>query len=484
VTLGAARPPERQAVDSTLALFRVDRCDEARVSCRPLGGFAVFAIHGTGLPAANDLFDADLHGVVARTVEDHLREAGGADGFLLLAQGAQGDVAPNLPDPELCRLYRFIPERAPRGPGTLPRAEAWRAPDAAVEACLERARRSADSLAARLGARISTAFDAAADDLSSDVRLRRAFRTVELPAYAGPSPICWPPRMGAAALGGTEQGYIRTWRHRVLFFDLDFHEGAARSDPEGCFGYKKTRLGFIVEEYSLPRVLQIGVLSVGSVLLATVPVEPTTETGALLRERLLERRSADAARALVVALTNGYALYVASEAEYAAQHYEGGATIYGPGSAEMIAHEVGELAATLAAGTPEVDVGPVSAFSRSPQSHFWPARPVPDGLRRESVSARCANDGLSWRWTDLRPGTLLPADGLVAEVQRMTGGAWEPAADDGSPEIRVRALGERGAGYLWEVDWRPVDLPLGTYRLRVPQRAGLPELMGEACTVP
>ena len=483
VTIGSARPPDRQAIDSTFAVLRVDRCDDAGLACEPYGAFAVFPIHGTAIPAANDLFDADVHGVVAGTVEAHLRELGGDGAFFLLAQGALGDVRPNLPDPELCRLYRFAPERAPRGPRTLPQPEAWRSPTSEVETCLEGARSAADSLSRRLGLRASEIYDSAAEGLSSEMRIRRAFRTIDLLEYSGPTPICWPPRMGAAALGGTEQGYIRSWRQRLLFFDLDFHEGgtAARESPEGCFGYKKTRLGFIVEDYTLPRVLQLGVLAVGDVILATVPVEPTTETGALIRERLLERAPEGAERALVMAVTNGYALYVTTEAEYAAQHYEGGATIYGPGSAEMLASELADLAGTVSAEEPEVDVGPVSAFLRAVPSHFWSAEPVPGGFERERRDVSCAPEAVRWRWTDLRPGTLIPAVGPVAEVQRLVGGDWITVADDASPDLRIRALDEEGAVYLWEIEWRPGALAFGSYRLRVPPRLGLSELVGESC---
>ena len=489
VTPGSARLVEQQAVDSTFALLRVDRCDEEWERCEPFGAYGVFAIHGTAIPASNNLFDADIHGVVARAVERHIRKVRGSRGkgaFFLLAQGVAGDVSASLPDPVRCRMYRFLPESRPAGPRTLPSAEAWRALPSEVESCLNGARWEADSLAVELSGRVTGIFDRAALELSSSLGIARAFTTVDLRTYDGPYPICWPPRIGSAAIGGAEQGYIRTWRQRLLFFNLHFREGgsAVRDTPEGCFGYKRVQLGFMVKEYTLPQVLQLGVFRVGDVLIGTVPVEPTTEVGALIRETLLEQGPEAAARAIVVGLTNGYALYVATAEEYEAQHYEGGATIYGPNSAEMLAHELGKLSASLRTTTPIVLVDSVSAFHEETPSHFWPALPIPENFRRDLLNPVCDVDEFRVRWIDLRPGTLIPASDLIVRVEQEIAGQWQIVADDAAPAVQVRALEARGGAYLWEARWVPKLVPAGTYRARLLARQGLPEVVSTQCAVP
>ena len=335
----AARRLDQQAVDSTFALLRIDRCDSQWQNCAPRGAYGVFPIHSSNIPASNNLFDADIHGVIARTVEDHIRGlpsgvAGGTAGggaYFLLAQGAHGDVGANLRDPVPCRLYRFLPERRPAGPRTLPAPEAWRAPMSEVESCLDETRLEVDSFASALGARATGIFDRAAPALSSDLSIGRAFASVDLRTYTGPHQICWPPRMGASGVGGAEKGYIRTWKHRVFFINVNFDEGgsAARATPDGCFGHKKVQLGVLIKEHTLPQVFQFGVYRVGEVLIGSVPVEPTTEVGALIRETILRSGPAGIERALAVSLANGYASYVASAEEYEAQHYEGGSTLYG-----------------------------------------------------------------------------------------------------------------------------------------------------------
>ena len=371
---GAARRLDQQAVDSTFALLRVDRCDQQWENCAPQGAYGVFPIHSSNIPASNNLFDSDIHGVIARTVEEHIRAVRGnagtsaaagvtADGgaYFLLAQGAHGDVGADLRDPVPCRLYRFLPERRPAGPRTLPAPEAWRAPISEVESCLDETRLEVDSFASALGDRATEIFDRAAPALSSELSVGRAFASVDLRTYTGPYQICWPPRMGASGVGGAEKGYIRTWKQRVFFIDMNFDEGgsAARDTPDGCFGHKKVQLGMLIKEYTLPQVFQFGVYRLGDVLMGSVPVEPTTEVGALIRETLLGSAPNGVERALAVSLSNGYASYVASAEEYEAQHYEGGSTLYGPNTGEMIAYELGQLANSLRSGNPMVAVDAV-----------------------------------------------------------------------------------------------------------------------------
>ena len=209
VNPAAARRLDQQAVDSTFALLRVDRCDQQWESCAPRGAYGVFPIHSSNIPASNNLFDSDIHGVIARTVESHIRavRSGGASStaagatagsgaYFLLAQGAHGDVGANLRDPVPCRLYRFLPERRPAGPRTLPAPEAWRAPMSEVESCLDDTRIEVDSFATALGARATEIFDRAATTLSSDLSVGRAFASVDLRTYTGPYQICWPPPHG------------------------------------------------------------------------------------------------------------------------------------------------------------------------------------------------------------------------------------------------------------------------------------------------
>jgi neutral ceramidase len=496
VDSASPRPLDQQAVDSTFAVLRVDRCDLRWENCSPRGAYGVFAIHSSNIPASNNLFDSDIHGVIARTVEDHIRAARGLVGgsvaagspddkeaYFLLAQGAHGDVGANLRDPVPCRLYRFLPEHRPSGPRTLPAPEAWRAPMSEVEACLNETRLEVDSFAAALGVRATEIFDRSATGLSSDLSIGRAFNTVDLRTYSGTHQLCWPPSMGAAGVGGAEKGYIRTWGQRLFFFDLNFDEGgsAARSTPEGCFGHKKAQLGVLIKEHTLPQVFQFGVYRLGDVLVGSVPVEPTTEVGALIRETVLRNAPDGVRRALAIGLANGYASYAASAQEYEVQHYEGGSTLYGPNTGQMLADELGQLAASLQSGNPTVGVDAALAFHSDGPTHFWAPRPIPTGFLREVVDMTCEGDEARVRWTDLSPGGLIPADAAIVLLERQSAGQWGLLADDADPAVQVRAVEEKGDVYLWEARWAPRSVPDGRYRFRLLARQGLPELVSPGC---
>jgi hypothetical protein len=309
---------------------------------------------------------------------------------------------------------------------------------------------------------------------------------VDLRTYTGTHQICWPPRTGAAGVGGAEKGYIRTWKQRFFFFNLNFVEGgsAARATPDGCFGHKKVQLGVLIKEYTLPHIFQFGVCRLGDVLVGSVPVEPTTEVGALIRETILGSGPPGVERALAVSLANGYASYVASAQEYEAQYYEGGgSTLYGPNTGEMLADELGQLAASLRGASPTVAVDAALAFHAESPTHFWAPRPIPAGFRREVFDLACGADQVRVRWTDLRPGTLIPADAPILQIEQESAGQWVFLADDANPEVQVQAIEERGDGYLWEARWVPQSVPAGSYRLRLLARQGLVEAVGSGCTV-
>ena len=266
--------------------------------------------------------------------------------------------------------------------------------------------------------------------------------------------------------------------------NFDESGNAARDTPkDNCFGHKKVQLGILIKEHTLPQVFQFGVYRLGDVLMGSVPLEPTTEVGALIRETLLTSAPDGVERTLVVSLANGYASYVASAQEYEAQHYEGGSTLYGPNTAEMLAYELGRLATSLRSGSPTVTVGQVSAFHAESPTHFWAPRPIPAGFRREILDAVCSPEDVRIRWTDLRPGTLIPADASIVQIERDSGGQWEFLADDGHPEVQVQAIEERGDGYVWEARWVPRSVPAGSYRLRLLTRQGLVEAVGSGCSV-
>jgi hypothetical protein len=236
-----------------------------------------------------------------------------------------------------------------------------------------------------------------------------------------------------------------------------------------------------VKEYSLPQLIQLSVVRLGNVLLGTVPVEPTTEVGALLRGRLLAAGPSEASRSVVVGVANGYALYTASAEEYDAHHYEGGSTLYGSNTMEMLAFELGQLSGSLAVGRPTVNMGRANAYYTYTSTHFWSAGPIPAGFKRRILGLECGAEEVRMRWLDLRSGTLVLIRSAVVQREGTVG--WVVTAGDGHPDTQVRALEPRDGGYVWEVRWVPRSALPGRYRFRLLARQGLPETPTAACSM-
>ena len=95
----------------------------------------------------------------------------------------------------------------------------------------------------------------------------------------------------------------------------------------------------------------------------------------------------------------------------------------------------------------------------------------------------CGGDEVRVRWTDLRPGTLIPAAAPILQIERESAGQWDLLADDANPELQVRAIEQKGDGYVWEARWVPRSVPAGSYRLRLLARQGLVEAVGSGCRV-
>src|SRR5207244_103980 len=153
----AARPdapstlfPEYRLVDPELAMLRVDQLDPATGRYRPSGAFSIFAMHGTGNAPANDLLDADIHGIVERQLERHIdRDLNHHSdrpfvprAFHLFANGTEGDVSPAWPPQSRCAVPVLAVLPALDGPFTRSLWQ-WRPPTAAhVAACQHAARQA------------------------------------------------------------------------------------------------------------------------------------------------------------------------------------------------------------------------------------------------------------------------------------------------------------------------------------------------------
>lgn len=491
--------PVQRAVDPTWTLLRVDQQARSGTTFQPAGAFSVFAIHGTGDAPENDLLDPGIHGIVERRVERHIDSLNGLPpGFRsravhLVANGTEGDVSPDWPANTRCGPPNLRPPVDPGGPRTPPAPWVWEPPPAAhLGLCLAAARAYVEAVGDTLGRRAVRLFDALANRLSGDVRLTVAFRALRLQGHPA---LCRHAEAGASTIGGAEDGRTRLYGWRLFgFFAVGLEEGGSAVDPNptGCQREKRVAVGglqrrWVVGAHGFPEVAQLSVARVGAMLLAAVPAEMTTMAGAMMKRAMRDSALHGDSLALI-GLANGYMSYVTTDAEYGAQHYEGGSTLYGPRTAAVLAGALGALVAALGrAGdrSPHTTIDSLTAYpgKSSPILARPDAGPAPGTVARTVLELSCAGDTLRARWLDVYPGRLVPADGPVVRIERHVDAGWRTVSWDDDPAMEVRALRPRGRlGYLWEVRWDRRAWPArGALRVVLVARPGISEYASPEC---
>jgi neutral ceramidase len=335
---------------------------------------------------------------------------------------------------------------------------------AAQAACIASARRFIQDEGDSLTRHAIALFETLGDSLSDDVELAVGFRTLALRRDAALLGICPEPEVGTSTAGGAEDGRTRFLGWKFLgILGIGLEEGgrAVAADPRTCQGFKRTDLVKLSLARGLPEYAQISIARVGGMYLAALPVEPTTMAAAQVQRSVGNALGFEwpvaRGRIAVVGLANGFLQYLTTRAEYSAQSYEGGSTVYGPGEAEMFAREVGQLADSLrrAGGSlsNRVDtiIGRPGAAKR-----LWP-RPV--GPARGTIPAvprwvRCAPDTVTGQWFGPSPGQLELAGKPQIALERETADGWEVVTWDDDPDVEVWSLGESGTrGWRYEVRW-------------------------------
>jgi neutral ceramidase len=186
-------------------------------------------------------------------------------------------------------------------------------------------------------------------------------------------------------------------------------------------------------------------------------------------------------------MANGYIQYVTSDAEYRAQHYEGGSTIYGPRSASVLAEQLGSLAGELGRSGGRSPANPVSDLVANPGDtvSVLPGRtsgPAPDRITRQVISLTCQGDTVTARWLDAWPGRLFPADTAIVRFESVgASGNPDTQAWDDDPRVEVRAIGRRNDGYLWQAQLSGARAWPRPIRFTGLSRPGFPSAVSAEC---
>jgi neutral ceramidase len=500
------------AVDPQWLLLRVDRAAGRAVdraadraadradgaTAEPLAALSVFAMHGTGNPSANTLYDADLHGWFSQAFERAVdaalgRPRGPWPGMVhLFANGSAGDVSA-MPAATRCPVPTLHPRLRPSVLTAVLPSAAWVAPPAdEMTECVRRSRAHMSDVVDRLLPEVLARFEDA-PPATGLAEIRRAFTTIRPGPDHG---VCRLPLEGSASAAGVADG--RT-RYALAGVPHVQEGGTALADPKDagqCHYPKRPLMSAGMQRLAgridyLPREVQLAVVRIGDVALGVVPFEVTTTAGGRMKDAIAAALAVPDSMTGLISIANGYIHYVVSRDEYQLQHYEGAATIWGPASAAAFSTVLAGLAADLrgAATSPPPVVGDARAWSRRPLVQ-WPALPRPEPravVERSLGDARCSGDTLVFSWKDVGPGRLTRAPYPVLAIeQQQPDGGWLPLVWDDDPHLEVRYEGGVPGGHSWNARWsaRPPD-PVRAIRAVLIARPDHPPVHGtpvQPCT--
>jgi neutral ceramidase len=210
-----------------------------------------------------------------------------------------------------------------------------------------------------------------------------------------------------------------------------------------------------------------GVYRIGDGAIATVPGEPTKQEGVHIREGVLGAfAGSGVTHAIIGGLAFDYINYVTTPAEYEAQSYEGGSTLYGRNEGTFVVERLAELAKAIRSGGPAPEVYPMDvSFGVKPDGP-----PYPPGADHGTLTAQPAEtvtkgeDTVKLAWDGGPNGTDRPVDRAFVRAERHVGKRWRVVDSDLNLYMFWRVDDQGHYTLEWEP---PRTIPRGTYRLRV-----------------
>ncbi|HEY0633663.1 MAG TPA: neutral/alkaline non-lysosomal ceramidase N-terminal domain-containing protein [Thermoleophilaceae bacterium] len=213
---------------------------------------------------------------------------------------------------------------------------------------------------------------------------------------------------------------------------------------------------------NVPKAVPLMALRIANRLIVSVPGEMTEEMGRRVRASVLGASSkAGISTAVISGLANEYADYFTTPEEYDAQHYEGGATIYGRASSVALQEALTALAGDLAAGKPAAQPYPYDPSNGvSPAGDAFSSGAASASVTKQPAgsAARLAHPSFSWQGG--ARGFDRPLDRAFVSVQRqVASGTGKPRPRPGS-RGRGGRQGEDTHDAKVSTSWRTVDSDL------------------------
>ena len=217
----------------------------------------------------------------------------------------------------------------------------------------------------------------------------------------------------------------------------------------------------------VPEAVPLMALRVGPRMIVSIPGEMTAEMGRRVRNAVTDAaRGSGVSGAVISGLANEYVDYFTTPQEYDAQHYEGGATIYGRASAVALQEVLVDLTRRLVQGRPAPQPYPYDPRNGVTAN----AAPFPLGAASATIARQHGPE--AWRlgsprfaWRGGVRGFDRPLERPFVQIQRRSAnGGWQTVDSD----LGLAVLWRVNEDGLYLARWEPrLDQPLGSYRFRI-----------------
>jgi neutral ceramidase len=397
----AADDPDgaEHTIDPDVHVLRVDRVVTRR-SRRgkrrrvriPLGGWSLFANHGTVVPATYQLYNEDHHGAAIRMFERRVRRAGRVPATRLVVNvygnSNEGDQSAALDGQSI--------ERAE----VVGRREA--------DAMFDAWRRAGRSLTSRP---------------ALDLRWTRVcFCGQDL---GGGRTVSDEPVPGLPFLTGSEEE--RGPLYDITGVPFEDRRSAVAFDSQGH------KIGFrgAASTETVPTAVPLFTVRVRDRMIASMPGEPTVEVGRRVERAVLAAAGGAGVRDVVVAgLAGEFVQYLTTPEEYERQHYEGGSTLYGMYAALHLEQQLAGLAGGVARGEPAPEPYPFDPRNgvRADAAPFGTGAASATAVTQPGAVDRGSR--VSFVWQGGPGGFDRPLERPFVTIERRVRGRWRHADDD------------------------------------------------------
>ncbi|XDD51871.1 neutral/alkaline non-lysosomal ceramidase N-terminal domain-containing protein [Leptospira sp. WS92.C1] len=426
------------AINPEMTMIRVDTKDKDGVF-KPLAAYSTYSIHGTTIPSWNKVVNADVFAYPERELEFKIKEEYKSDWEPLhaVSNATHGDNSPDYRED----MQGFIESK-------------------------------------RLGLELSKKsyelFQTLGKKLNGD--LTYSYNSKEVDVYENPkmgeAELCSRPIVGTALTGGAEDGMTP-----ILYWLPFWGEGWPRYIfTGGCQGHKRTAGSvfqyLILAKKNFPHRMILQSARIGDTALLAVPFEVTNESGrrfskaALDAEKQRTNKSKEPiTQTSVLSCTNGYFGYSTTPEEYTKQNYEGGHTIYGPGTQPFLQAHLADLVKQMPAEGGKESF-PESWEFQLDTKHYMPEKLEAKGNRelKEAPRLVLAAENLEKHWIfrykDVNPSQIQFHQPLLSIQYKEDQGEWKTLFQDAKPvndsgtELDVRFQGESLDGMaIYEVRW-------------------------------